>query len=147
MKTCLVLALALISSIGMGVELHHASNSQLISELERRLGGGVGPSGATAMYSCDSSYRLNIELLSPVGGIQKETVYIGDEARCDEHLTLLNANKTRIGNVTVAAVCDSSMRLKRFSLLSNGTFGGNSDIYVGDIAKCMAQMKIINSSN
>lgn len=148
MKYFVLVVSSFLSLAASAVELHEATNSQLVAELERRLNtGGTGSPGAIGSYYCDSSARLYLELVGETGQSEKKDLYIGDARACEDYATELNANRSRIRAISLAAVCDSSARLYRYTLQANGKFGSTTDIYVGDSAKCRAQAKTINKSN
>lgn len=144
MKSIFILTISLMSSFAGAVELHLASNHELLAELDRRLHGGVGTTGARAIYSCDSSSRLSIELFNEQGQIKKVDHYLGDQAACDKYVATLTQYKARISQMTLIAFCDTSSRLHRYPLKPDGTFGQKTDTYIGDQKRCQDQAYQIN---
>lgn len=146
MKFFSILAFSFFSVAAGAVELHLATNSELLAELDRRLHGGAGSEGARALYSCDSSSRLAIELFNQQGAIKKADLYIGDPTVCDYFAATLSKYKAKIYSLQLVALCDSSARLHRYPLRPDGSFGAKTDTYVGDKDRCIKQADAINLS-
>jgi len=138
-----------VAAPALAVELRDATSQQILDELAYRLrtGGGGGGNGARAIYSCDSSTYLQISVVSPTGSEVTDSVYIGNAAHCTTQSQQLNANRSRISSTVVAAVCDSSTYLQRYSITPEGALGELQSRYIGNMANCMAQAESINSGN
>lgn len=130
----------LITSTVFGVELHLATNEQILGELSQRLNTGAPSPNAIATFICDSNY-LKISLVGHVTGSAK--LYIGDQAKCLEQATPLNKNKSKVYTLTIAAACDSNY-LKRYAFYASGDLKELDSTYIGDYTQCMVQAKALN---
>lgn len=145
----LTLATSALASSAYAVELRDATNQQLLDELAYRLrvGGGGGGNSARAMYSCDSSSYLQISVVNQSGTETNEQVYIGNGTTCNSQAQTLNTHRARITDTTIAAVCDSSTYLKRFSITRDGAMSELQSRYIGNMSNCLTQAETINTGN
>lgn len=148
-RLLMTLAIAGSASAASAVDLRDATNQQILDELSYRLraggGGGGGSGGARAMYSCDSSSYLQISVVNSSGSETTESVYIGSSSNCNSQVQTLNANRARITDTVIAAVCDSSAYLKRFSITREGVMSELQARYIGSMTNCLSQAEVINS--
>jgi len=149
MKTFLSLFLVFSAAGASAVELHLATNRQILQELNRRLdngGGGTGES-ATVSYLCDGSGYLKIEAINSKGEVKSDSKYLGNYNNCNEQVGLLNQNKSRVYALTVFALCDNSGYLAKYSVDEKAALKSVSSNYLGNYAACLPQAKQINGSN
>ncbi len=139
----------LFSALGaQAVELHLATNRQILQELNRRLDNSGGPGeSASASYLCDGSGYLKIEVINAKGELKTDSKYLGSTASCQEQVPLLNQNKARIYGLTTFALCDGSGYLAKYSVNEQGVLKSVSSNYIGSYATCLPQAKQINSNN
>ena len=140
----------IVTAPALAVELRDATNQQILDELACRLrtgGGGGGGGGSRAIYACDSSTYLQISVVGPTGTEVTDSVYIGNPTHCTSQAQQLNANRGRITSTVVAALCDSSTYLQRYSITPEGALGELQSRYIGNMANCLSQAESINSGN
>jgi hypothetical protein len=140
-----------VASSVYAVDLRDATSQQILDELAFRLrsggGGGGGGGGSRAMYSCEGTNYLHISVVGPTGAEQRASVYVGSTLNCTSQASTLNSNRGRVNSTTIAAICDSSAYLKRFSITTDGTLSELEARYIGSMQSCMSQAEAINSGN
>ncbi len=149
-KSFLIFGLITISSFApsYAVDLQFATNDQILSELSRRLNGGINPiEGAKAIYTCDSTPSLTVSLYGISGVPSEDKVYIGNQTQCASQVEILTKYKSKISQVTVVAVCDGNGYLYRYSLKPDGKIGNKTQTYMESYNSCFTQASAINGSH
>lgn len=121
--------------------LMKATNSELLFEIERRLGNPPIGTGSIATYSCDNFMVLNFSVISPAGTEQVKKAGNGGYSWCPQQAEWLNAHKKQISQITLFGVCDGFANLLRYSITPNGTVNELSKITIGDVNRCLEEAK------
>ncbi|MBI1862196.1 MAG: hypothetical protein HYR96_14885 [Deltaproteobacteria bacterium] len=145
MKALSFVSLVVLSQLALGVDLKDATNSQLLGEVERRMG-GPATSSAFAIYTCDSSGTIQIELYNAEGATVKQEKYLGSESRCKVQAAPLTKFRSKLNTFMLAAICDSSGSIFKYPLKTDGTFGKITEQYLGNETRCLEQAKLINEN-
>ncbi|GIL16953.1 MAG: hypothetical protein BroJett040_07040 [Oligoflexia bacterium] len=122
--------------------LSSASNSELLSEVQRRMSGGGGGGGTDASaivtVSCTNSY-LNVKTVKVSNGETRTVLdqYIGS-SECEEYASSLSAiNEVQLSRSIIISTCNSSY-LNKTLINTNGESRSISSDYVGSNCKTRA---------
>lgn len=142
LKSAALVSVFSFAGTALAVELHEATNEQLLSELSRRLSQTPpAPVEAFASYMCNPQYEMKIELVAESGSAVSESVYLG--ASCGSTAQKLTEKRSRITKTTVIAVCTPQYSLIKYSLTPAGALKKISDTYIG--SGCSQQADQINN--